>query len=301
MRADDSGKPAASASGGDSWAPLSHSAPPSAPASSPSAWANRVAGAPGHAPAGFHDIKVAGGKVIRVSDPAKGPVGEFARTSPFADRTFSPANSSLSQSDTAPEANHQPFVTGSYGTSSYTRADQAFQTASYHTDARSSDSFAKAYALPAANDSFAKPYAVKSSDLQNQEALIAQKQPPDPFATPWTQGDKKFYDPALRNVKQDPYSGGGLDVNRLTQLPNRPLTIDEVRSLINHEQVPNLNGKPDAPSRALNDPAWEPPLKLPEVDEKGAPVTPPPDETKDGELPSPGMMAQPAGTLPAQK
>ncbi len=302
LRAADSGK-SSSASGDDSWAPLSHSAPPSNPASLPTGFGHSGAAASGagdQAPSGYHDIKTAGGSVIRVKDEPKGPQGEFNFASTFSNKSFSAQDSALSKSNSAPEMAHQPFITGSYGTSSYNQSGHTFQTAAYHPDARSSDNFAKAYALPDTTDSFAKSFAVKSSDLQDKQALIGQKQPTDPFATPWTEGDKKFYDPALRKVKHDPYAGDNLDVSRLTNLPNRPLTVDEVRALINHEQVPDLNSKPDAPSRALNDPGWEPPLKLPEIDEKSAPVTPPPDESKDGELPSPGMMAQP-GALPPQK
>jgi len=262
-----------------------------------------VAGAVDHPPPGFHDVKLAGGGVIRVSDAPKAPVGEFARTSSFANQTFSAQDSSLSKSAQAPEMNQQPFATSAYGTSSYTNSDHTFQTAAYHTDARSSDEFTKAYALPTGTDSFARSFATKPSTLQDKSALIAQKPLQDPFSTPWSEGDKKFYDPSLRKVKRDPYAGDSLDVSRLTDLPNRPLTIDEVRALINHEQIPDLNAKPEEPSRPLNDPNWEPPLKLPEISDKAAPATPPPDEAQGGELPSPGMMAQPpaGGAVPPQK
>jgi hypothetical protein len=303
LRAEDSGKPAP-ASGGDSWAPLSHSAPPSAPASfgpAPTLRGKNAGGGVDHPPEGYHDVNVAGG-VIRVSNAPKSSGGEFSGTSSFANKSFSAQDSALSKSITAPELGHQPFLTHSFGaTAAYNQSDRTFETAAYHPDARSSDNFNKAYTLPDNQNSLAKPFAVKSSDLQDKQALIGQKQLADPFATPWTEGDKKFYDPALRNVKRDPYAGDSLDVSRLTNLPNRPLTVDEVRSLINHEQIPDLNSKPDAASRALNDPDWAPPLKLPEMDEKNTSAPPPADETKDGELPSPGMMAQPAGALPPQK
>jgi hypothetical protein len=246
-----------------------------------------------------------GGAVIRVSDEPKTPVGEFARTSIYANQSFSTQDSSLAKGTESPELQQKTFVTGAYGTSAYNQSDSTFQTAAYHTDARSSDNFTKAYTLPAQADSFNRPFTVKSSDLQDKSALIAQQQPAktDPFAKPWSEGDKKFYDPALRTIKRDPYAGDNLDVSRLTNLPNRPLTIDEVRALINHEQVPDLNSKPEEPSRPLNDPNWEPPLKLPEISDKAAPATPPADEAKGDELPSPGMMAQPDanGSVPPQK
>ena len=191
-------------------------------------------------------------------------------------------------------------MTSAFGTQSYNQAGTTFQTAAYRSDTHGSDNFAKAFALPDSQNSLAKPFATKGSDLQGKQALIGQKQPLDPFATPWTEGDKKFYDPELRKVKHDPYANG-MDVKRLADLPNRPLTIDEVRSLVNHEQVPDLNSKPDAASKALNDPNWEPPLKLPEMDEKVNSTPPARDEAKDGELPSPGMMAQPTSALPPQK
>jgi hypothetical protein len=308
IRAQDSGKPSPAASGGDSWAPLSHSAPASLPAPAPkkpklAQTAPTGKGQVDHPPAGYHDVKLGGGAVIRVSDAPKAPVGEFGRTSSFSGRSFSAQASSLSQNLEAPELSQQPFATSSYGTSSYDNSDHTFQTASYRADARSSDDFSKAYTLPATQDSFAQSFTTKPSDLQDKSALIGQQPLKDPLATPWSEGDKKFYDPSLRKVKRDPYAGDSLDVSRLTNLPNRPLTIDEVRALINHEQIPNLDAKPEAPSRPLNDPNWEPPLKLPEISDKAAPATPPPDEAGAGELPSPGMMAQPDanGAVPPQK
>jgi hypothetical protein len=307
-RADDSSKPAPAASGDDSWAPLSHAAPPSTPDSASGQpdlvkAPKYVKGSVDHPPPGFHDMKLSGGGVVRVSDAPVGPGGEFGRTSSFADKTFSAQDSSLSHNMEAPEMSQKAFLTSAFGTSNYTNSDHTFRTAAYHTDARSSDDFTKAYTLPAGADSFARPFETKPSSLQDKTALIGQQALSDPFSTPWSEGDKKFYDPALRKIKRDPYAGDSLDVSRLTNLPNRPLTIDEVRALINHEQIPDLNAKPDEPSRPLNDPNWEPPLKLPEISDKAAPAPPPPDEAKDGELPSPGMMAQPgaAGAVPTQK
>jgi hypothetical protein len=72
----------------------------------------------------------------------------------------------------------------------------------------------------------------------------------------------------------------------ISDLPNRALTIDEVRNLINHGFKPNTDLKPEEQSKPLNDPNYKPePLR-----EMPAPAT---DDDRNDPVPPPGTMAAP--------
>jgi hypothetical protein len=78
----------------------------------------------------------------------------------------------------------------------------------------------------------------------------------------------------------------------LKDLPNRPLTIDEVRALINHGIKPETEEKPAEPSKPLNDPDYTPdaapaPLRDAPVDDTHL------KSVDDDLIPPPGMMAHP--------
>jgi hypothetical protein len=281
-----------------------------------------TAGAPADPPPpGFHNVTIGTGNqksVIRVADSA-GPhmnggsepdsspnapydptALNFSKSSPLAGKTFSTSFVSLSKNDNAAQSlGLQPFATHSFATSSYNQPDSQYQTVAYRESSRSSDAFSKTYELPTSGNSGAdasRTFAVGTSEFQGKTASEAQvPTKPDPFATPSSMSEKTFFDPMMKHVKHDPYATG-LDVKRLADLPNRSLTIDEVRNLINHEQIPDLETKPDEPSRALNDPDWAPEA-TPAVSQPdradNLPVAPPAELDKDNELPSPGEMAQP--------
>ena len=78
----------------------------------------------------------------------------------------------------------------------------------------------------------------------------------------------------------------------LKDLPNRTLTIDEVRALINHGIKPNTEEKAPEPTKALNDPDYTPdaaPALL-----RDAPLNDSRLKTfNDDLIPPPGMMAHP--------
>jgi hypothetical protein len=278
---------------------------------------------PDKPPPGYRDMTIdIGGKpmTIRVPDEHKntlknnGPANagpydptnlELNHPSSYANKSFSTSEAILSKDDGTHLTHDQKrFETSPFATGSYNQSDRTFETAAYKSSSRSSDDFAKSYQLPGAASDANRSYDVKGSDLQDRKALIADnpKEKTDPFATPWSDSDKRFFDPAMTHVKRDPYAAAnGLDVEHLNNLPNRPLSIDEVRNLINHEQVPDLSKPPETESKPLNDPNWEPTLSTPALSNKAAPATPPPDETKADELPSPGMMAKPDDSQPIAK
>jgi hypothetical protein len=77
---------------------------------------------------------------------------------------------------------------------------------------------------------------------------------------------------------------------RLSDLPNRPLTIDEVRGLINHGFKPDTNVKPETSSKPLNDPDYKPEVSpAPPDSPQGSKA----DDDKNDPLPAPGTMSQP--------
>jgi hypothetical protein len=283
---------------------------------------------PDKPPPGYHDQTVyAGGKpmTIRVPDEKKNTLDDSAlsdghydpsnvnmnRTSSYANKSFSTGEAAMGGDDTAAEAHDQKrFATSTYAASAYNQANKTFETAAYKGSAQNSGEFAKAFKLPGTGTATEanQSYAVSSSDLQSKKALIADnpKNKIDPFATTWSEGDKRFYDPTMLRVPHKKHDFH-IDANKanpdnITNLPNRPLSVDEVRNLINNDQTPDLDEPPDAPSKPLNDPDWAPAVKAPLLDDKKvAPATPPPDEAGDGELPSPGMMAKPDSNPPPSK
>jgi len=271
---------------------------------------------------GYHNVTVqSGGKpmVIQVKDSigprlqGASPVAadgkydpenmDLGRSSSFANKSFSSSNSALGKSDTALEAQGdnqfqtKPFAAVSPDSSA--NFGRTYPTRSFGSSARSQDEFQKTFATSGSSLTQGKDlsFATQTSDLQGRTAALGGPTKA-PFSGLSNLNDKTFSDPNLTHIKRDPYaSANNLDVSRLVDLPNRPLTIDEVRNLINHETIPNLNEKPDAPSKALNDPAYEPPAALPPARDDNVPPGP---EEKDSGLPSPGEMAQPnaAGALP---
>jgi hypothetical protein len=278
-----------------------------------------LAGAPAdRPPPGFHDVTIGSGdhkSVVRVQDstgphfhggssPDSGPNAaydpeamNFGKSSSMADKSFSTSFASLSKNDNVAQGlGSQQFATHSFTTTDYRQSGSKYQTAAYKESSRSSDEFSKTYALPASTGAGAdanRTFAVQASEFQGktaQEASVPGKT--DPFATPSSLSEKTFFDPELKHVRRDHYAPN-LDVERLADLPNRPLTIDEVRNLINHEQIPNLNAKPDESSKALNAPDWSPEPTPAPARADNLPVAPPAEMEKDGDLPSPGEMAQP--------
>jgi hypothetical protein len=276
----------------------------------------RTPGDPGGPPAGFHDVKVAGGAVVRVSDEVgphyhgQSPVSDdgkydpenadFSLTSSMATKSFNVGAASLTQSETAKEASDSKhFLTQPYSTSSYGGAGRSFETVAYNDSAHPDAGLNKSFTLPSVASEGGQSFNTGGkSPYQGKTALIAQTTPKiDPFSAPGLLTEKTFTDPVMAkvpHVKRDLYaSRENLDVARMIQLPNRALTVDEVRDLINHEQTPDLTSKPDPASKPLNDPNWTPPEMLPPAADDHPSKPGPTTEDKGDDLPSPGMMAQP--------
>jgi hypothetical protein len=156
-----------------------------------------------------------------------------------------------------------------------------------------------------ASTGFDKNFPTTLTDAsQNQAALLGASispdqgrtapfnaRPVDMFAAANTnktfQGEEA--DAVHRHLKQ---LGNGQ--YEISDLPDRPLTIDEVRNLINHGFKPNTSQPPPESTRPMNDPNYVPqPLR----DDPSPPSSNPPakasDDDKDDAVPPPGTMATP--------
>jgi hypothetical protein len=101
---------------------------------------------------------------------------------------------------------------------------------------------------------------------------------------------KQYLGPGAQHVP-----GGSKDdvvIAHVSDIPDRPLSIDEVRGLINHGFKPDTTVAPDAPTKSLNDPGYKQEAS-PEPPEAPGARGPASDDDKDAPLPSPGAMAQP--------
>ena len=120
----------------------------------------------------------------------------------------------------------------------------------------------------------------------------------DTFASP--EANKEYGGPEADIIRQRVKPGLQIDgdLQKLTEIPNRPLTVDEVRALINHGFKPDFT-KPAAPdNKALNDPDYQPePLRIdPPEDATPAPPAAAAHKVQDDDtndpVPAPGTMAE---------
>jgi len=159
-------------------------------------------------------------------------------------------------------------------------------TTTTSADSRNATGFDKSYPTSTDTDGKNKTalFASATSPDQGRTAVLG-GQTTSTYASPLS--DQTFHgdeaDAAKRHLTR--LQNGQMLV---TDLPNRPLTIDEVRQLINHGFKPDTDVKPtDEPSKPLNDPQYKPePLRE-------APPVSSNDDDKDDPVPPPGTMAAP--------
>jgi hypothetical protein len=215
----------------------------------------------------------------------------FSTRSAMADKSFSLSSSSLSQtSSDFKNEGQDTFITKPYtgNTSSSVPnldAKTSFTTAGGYN--RNATGFNKGYNTSTADAGqtrtamFASNTSTTTAD-QNRTALLGSRTV-SIAASPL--GEKTFQGPeadaARRTLSRT--DDGKIYVS---ELPNRPLTIDEVRNLINHGFKPNTDIKPSEPSKPLNDPNYKPePLR-----DTPSPAS---DDDKNDPVPPPGTMAVP--------
>jgi hypothetical protein len=217
----------------------------------------------------------------------------FSTTSVMADKKFALPSDGLAKAD--PEFKGR----GSFVTKAYT--DTALAPALPNLTSKSNlPTSTSAYSRSATG--LDKSYLTASADAgQDRTAALGNQTSPDQgraanigdktvstYADPFA--DKKFEGPEADAVHRHltKLSNGQMYV---TDLPDRPLTIDEVRNLINHGFKPDTDKPPEEQSKPLNDPDYQPePLReMPTAPE----VPPVSDDDKNDPVPPPGTMAQP--------
>jgi hypothetical protein len=227
----------------------------------------------------------------------------FSATNPMASKSFSFPTDAASQGNSEyKNGDSSTFITKSY--SSDSNAPSAPDL-----DRKSDVSANSAFSQTATG--FDKGYSTARTDsAQNQTALLASATSPDQgrtavlgdhpdntnFASPMSgkgfQGEEAD---AMHHTLSRMKNGQML----VTDLPDRPLTVDEVRELINHGFKPDTTASPAEASKPLNDPNYvpEPLRENPQPDNpqsnaapKALPVTPG-DDDKDDAVPPPGTMS----------
>ncbi|MCE0497204.1 MAG: hypothetical protein LV481_04575 [Methylacidiphilales bacterium] len=208
------------------------------------------------------------------------------KTSSFANKSFPDAF--LYQNNGAQETREQhSFITKSYFTDNGSPSNQPaladFNTKATYpvTDAytRTAPGLDKSYTAnqtDAAQNKSAQ-FTAGASEYQNR-AVTLETHKIDTSASPLA---NKTYTGPEAVLEQREMSKLNQGLMQMKDLPNRPLTIDEVRDLINHGVKPDTDAAPAPSSKPLNDPDYKPEPALP---------LPPPD-TSDEDVPSPGILA----------
>jgi hypothetical protein len=208
------------------------------------------------------------------------------QTSSLANKQFSADSIAISKK--GPLDGQANFATKSYGTlNSEAQAYNGKYATSNATEVDHGDA------------QFNRNYATSSSKMSQSQATSFASTSNDQNRTS-DLGDKKskVFDAGLAKQYVGPGAqhvpDGSVKENvvlaSVKDLPNRPLTIDEVRGLINHGFKPDLNDQPTDPSKAMNDPDYKPEASPEPIETIKVPVT---EDDKNDPLPSPGTMSQP--------
>jgi hypothetical protein len=210
----------------------------------------------------------------------------FSKESPMANKQFDSNDASVSKSNTS--FRQQSFLTKSYSFDGKSQSnlilpnlDTKVATSTATTYGRNASGFDKSFATSSSNSTQNKKvlFASNTSDYQGRTATLGTHQTDASVTFPLA--GKTYQGPETTYARHD-LDQVSQGLSRMTDLPNRPLTIDEVRNLINHETKPNTNSKPEPASKPLNDPDYKP---VP------SPAPPAADENKGDLVPSPGMAA----------
>jgi len=216
----------------------------------------------------------------------------FSTTSSMANKTFSmPLNSTVKADSDFKNRDQTTFITKAYlddtvSPSAPNLGNKAFPTTSAYS--RSANGFDKSYQTSSADTGFSRKAVLASStvsDDQNRTAVLGGPEKPEVFASN-SMSNKQYLGPGAQKVPEGVFIKDNIILTRMSGLPDRPLSIDEVRNLINHGFKPNTDVKPEESSKPLNDPNYKPePLR-----DMPAPSS---DDDKNDPVPPPGTMATP--------
>lgn len=218
------------------------------------------------------------------------PTRIFSHTSSLSNKSFSSAAASVTKSDSAQnDFAESTFITKTYSGDARSTADEStpnlntkYKTQTSAAYARDSSGFDKGYATSSADSEQSKAALIASatSPDQGRTAVLGTRET-STYAS--SLSSKTYLGPEADRVHRD-LERINEGMMQIKDLPNRPLTVDEVRALINHGFKPNTTSEPEAPTKPLNDPDYKP---------EASPAPPPSEDDKDDAIPPPGMMAQP--------
>jgi hypothetical protein len=211
----------------------------------------------------------------------------FSKESPLANKQFDSGNAPVSRSS-GDSFQQQTFLTKSYSVDAGSNSDittpnvnTKVTTASATAYGQNASGFDRSFTTSSSDAARNKKalFASNTSDFQGRTATLGSQQIDVPGASPLA--GKPYQGPEADKVHQE-LGQVNSGLSRMSGLPNRALTIDEVRNLINHETKPDTNARPEPASKPLNDPDYKPvPLR----------ILPPADDDKGDLVPSPGMAA----------
>jgi hypothetical protein len=241
----------------------------------------------------------------------------FNTTSSMGNKAFALPTSSLAHGDsefTDPGRNAyatKPYSDTSAAPSAGPDTKSRFTTFAANTS-RPASGYDRNYATASADSTLNRQAELPPSNTtvdQNRAALFT-PQDKDLGLTPNAMANKTYLGPGAPN---NPDDKDNPPLTRMSEVPDRPLSIDEVRNLINHSAKPDTTAKPEQPSKALNDPGYKPePLRddpSPTSSDRATAPHPgkfdlvpvsstPSDDDKNDPVPSPGTMAAPENTEP---
>ncbi len=222
----------------------------------------------------------------------------FSTSSSYANKTFSFPTSSITASNSDyKDRDQNTFITKSYladasaATAPNLNKKADLTTASAYD--QNAAEFNRSFATSESEMGRAHPAVLASSNTsadQDRTAVLGGPAKPEGLVYD-TNFNKSYLGPGAQHVPEGVTIKDNIILSRMSGLPNRPLSIDEVRNLINHQVKPNLDEKPEEPSKPLNDPDYKPePLRdTPAPDSPSAST----DDDKNDPVPPPGTMAVP--------
>jgi hypothetical protein len=225
----------------------------------------------------------------------------FNMTSAMADKTFMPGAGSGNNSNDQDKL-QSTFATKSYFAKSDDATDQSMPGLHDEVPVKADNAYSRRA------DGFDQSFQTSAADEQTKASPMGSQKSADSDRTAnlgnhktqtfaYNDSDKAYTGPETRDVKRDlDRMNQGLE--SLKDLPDRPLTVDEVRALINHGVKPDVDEKPAEPSKPLNAPDYQP-------DPAPAPLSTPiqPGHLKDAndadiDLSVPGAVSHPDQTVP---
>lgn len=223
----------------------------------------------------------------------------FSGSSPLANKQFLPTSDLASQKSALGDGNQNTFITKAY---TGDVSDAAMPNLNTKVNTSTSNGFTSSA------NGFDKSYPVAKSDLDlGHSAEFTSATSPDLTRTAYlgpqttsayaSTSDTAFAHKTFTGREADDLHHQLTQMDNgqmmVTDLPNRAMTIDEVRDLINHGFKPDTSVRPNPAdqSKPLNSPDYKPqPLR-----DNPSPQN---DDDKNDPVPPPGTMAAPENSEP---